>query len=212
MKLAQPTEVQKKLEAAKPKVFEQRDRILERGPQVQRDILEFYLDVYDFKTTRIENVPKWVIAGYMNWESFQKKICSLTNQSRASFYQHMRMVESLPPATIKKLGKSKAFMAARLKRRKKLTPEIEEKLEKASVEQAKSITRKAIGKTKDEHRIRFHIDLRESQWNLLDQQVNRIRELGGEGAFESALDQLLAYLVQMTDEQIGELCRGQVVA
>lgn len=207
----QLTKSQQTLADAKPKVKEQHDRILERGPEVQRNLIEFYLDVLDFKNTRIENVPKWKIAGYASWDEFQKKICTLTQQSRASFFQHIRLVESLPPATIKKLGKSKGFMAARLKRKGKLTPKVEKELEEASVEGAKSITRKALNKVPNENRIKFTMLLRESQWNLLDEQMNRIREMAGEEGLETALDQFLAWMIRQADHELASIVRGQVI-
>ncbi len=206
---AQLTKSQQTIADARPKIKEQHERILEHGPELQNDILEFYLDVLDFKTTRIENVPKYRIAGYATWEDLQRKICELMKQSRSSFYQHIRLVESLPPATIKKLGKSKGFMAARLTRKGKLPPEVEDKLDKANVEGAKSITRKIMNKTPGENRIKFTLMLRESQWNLLDAQMDRVREMAGEEGLETALDQLLAWLTQQPDHTLAAICRGQ---
>lgn len=180
---------------------QKRDRLLQRGQQLQKDWIELYLDISAFRKSVIAETFEWELCGYRTVQHFDKAMWTALGDSRSSYKEKLRTVETLKPEKIRALGKTKAFAATRLARAGKLTKENEEKLEAATPEEAPRLAARLVGRTV-EGRSPVTFLLLDSQHERVTEQLERLMRVLALETKEAAFDAIIGWLSDMSDHEL----------
>jgi len=168
---------------------------------IQKDWVEFYLGVREFQETVVGDARLWELAGYETWGEFERELLKVLGESRATFYVKLRTVKLFPAETIRELGKTKTYLAARLYKAGLWNGEWQVKVRESDCEKLRREIKAACSQ-REEGRHRMTFLLVKSQWDLVQAQLERVKRLLGVGSNEAALDFIFAQVVTMADQEI----------
>lgn len=182
-------------------LLSERNELFDFARSLGRDWLEFYLQVAAWQDQTIGTRRRWELAGYETWGSFEKDLLVHLQESRTTFHTKLRTVKLVGEELIRRLGKTKAFHAARLMKAGKWNQGWESRLSEMDTETARLAVRAECSKT-EEGRRRLIFYLVESQWKLANEQIERIGRLIGSEKKEAAFDFMLGAVATMANEEI----------
>lgn len=203
-----PKELAKIKDVDKKKAQMQRDHLLTLGKSLQVDWIDFYLGIINFRDTITHGHTNWEMCGYENWNDFILALARRTGEGRSTIYDKLRAISRLNKKDIKRLGKTKAFMAARLATKGLLSKKNLEKLLKLSTEDAKVFVKKLCSSVTEAKR-RVSTTIPESAAELYELQKKRFAGLTGEVTTEAFWDFFLSRIEGMSDKGIVAAHKGE---
>ncbi len=186
-------------------------RLVALGQSIRQNWNEFYAGLVEFQERVFPNGRRaYELLNFPTFDAYLGDLCDEIDESRSSVFNKMRVVRLLGPATIRKLGKTRSFLAARLKKNGKWNHEWRECLLKMTVDEAKLEVQRVCSNL-EEGRRRLIFLVLESQAGAWEEQRQRYEKLSGDQGQEGFFDFVTGWISGLTNKEILEELRGERV-
>lgn len=178
------------------------NELVDHAVNMKKSWIEFFTRLAEFQDTVVHGKRLYELLGYNTFTDYLDWFCDRYGLGWRQTRRMLAVVKSvpLPTATLRQLGKERAIAAARLVYHNKFNESWTKRLLSMKVEKAQAAVAKAVGTTGEGKR-RLQVYIKESQFELYEEQRQRFIHATGDETQEGFFDFLLGLVSGLSDDQ-----------